>query len=119
MSTVTGNLALPADSPTSSGARAAVVVRDITFSDAPAATPVAQSDLTVDVAPGAHIPFSVEVPQGALDRVATNKLALNLEVHIDLDGDGTFSAGDLVSLKAQPIGPETPGTPLEVPLERV
>ncbi|MCW2569408.1 MAG: hypothetical protein JWN54_3505, partial [Mycobacterium sp.] len=43
----------------------------------------------------------------------------NLEVHIDLDGSGTFSRGDLVSLQAQPITPATPGTPLTVPLETV
>jgi hypothetical protein len=117
--TVTGQLVVPQEGPTVKGTRAAVRIRDITLSDAPAPTPVAETTMVVDVAPRAHIPFSVDVPDEALGRVAENKLSLNLEAHVDLDGSGTFSRGDLVSLTAQPIGPESPGTPLEVPLSTV
>jgi hypothetical protein len=95
---------------------AVVCVRDIAFSDAPRTRPVAQTNMTVDVAPDAHIGFRVTVPDSALN---DKDMALNLEVHIDLDGSGTFSRGDLVSLKAQPIGANTPGTPLVVPLDVV
>jgi hypothetical protein len=117
--TVGGELVLPGTAPTVGGAHALLLVRDVTLADAPAPTPVAENDLTVDLAPDAHIGFTIDVPDAALDRVGQNKMALNLEVHIDLDGSGDFSRGDLVSLTAQPIGPETPGTPLVVPLELV
>lgn len=107
MKTVAGEIVIPDGAPNAGAVRAAVRVRDITFSDAPAAEPVATQDLILDVAPGAHLDFSVDVPDDAIDRVAAGELELNLEVHVDFDGSGTFSVGDFVSLTAQPIGPDT------------
>lgn len=110
MSTVTGVLVLPGDAPTSTGVRAAVRVRDITWSDAPTEAPIQQIDMLVDLAPQARIPFSIEVPGEWLDKAGRNECELNLEVHIDRDANGIFSPGDLVSMNAHPLGPDAPGT---------
>jgi hypothetical protein len=117
--TVGGELVLPGTAPAVPGAHALLRVRDVTLADAPAPVPVSERDLVVDLAPDAHLGFTIDVPDEALDKVAQNKMALNLEVHIDLDGSGSFSRGDLVSLQAQPILADTPGRPLTVPLETV
>jgi hypothetical protein len=119
MTTVEGELVLPDTAPVVAGAHALLRVRDVTLADAPAPEPVSERDLVVDLTPAAHLGFAIDVPDDALAKVGQNKMALNLEVHIDLDGSGTFSRGDLVSLQAQPITPATPGTPLTVPLETV
>jgi hypothetical protein len=119
MTAVTGTLVLPADAPSVDGVRAVLRVRDITFSDAPEQAPVAEKEMLVDLAPGAWVGFEIDVPQESLDRAGRNECELNLEVHVDRDGDGVFTAGDLVSMQARPIGPDTPGAPLEVPLVTV
>ena len=116
MSTVTGVLVLPRNAPTSAGVRAVVRVRDITFSDAPAEMPVQQIDMLVDLAPEARIPFTIDVADEWLARVGRNECELNLEVHIDRHANGIFSPGDLVSMKAHPLGPTAVGTEQEVSL---
>jgi putative lipoprotein len=51
----------------------------------------------VPVRSGRRIPFRVEVPDGCLDR------PLNLDVHVDMDGSGVFSAGDLITTATLPV----------------
>jgi hypothetical protein len=119
MNTVSGELVIPEGALKVSAAQVVVRVRDTTYSDAPAVEPVAQEVLVADVAPGAHIPFSIEVPVDALDRVARGEMELNLEVHVDLDGSGNFSGGDLVSMRPQPVGPDTPDQALVIALTLV
>ena len=119
MTAVTGTLVLPGDAPTVDGVRAVVRVRDITFSDAPAEEPLQQKMMLVDLTPGAQIGFDIDVPDEWLARVSRNECELNLEVHIDFDGNNVFSPGDFISMNAHPVGPDTPDAPLEVPLTMV
>jgi len=119
MTAVTGTLILPPDTPSIHGVRAVVRVRDITFSDAPAQAPVQEGEMLVDMAPGARIAFDIDVPQEWLDRAGRNECELNLEGHVDRDGDDVFTPGDLVSMQAQPVGPDPAGVSLEVPLVTV
>lgn len=112
MSTVTGRIVLPSQAPTVSATRAAVRIRDVTYADT--AELVAELLMVVDVAPGKPpIPFSIEVPDGRL----SGGLTLNLEVHIDIDGSGYFSPGDLVSMKHHRILANT--RDVEVPMSLV
>jgi putative lipoprotein len=113
MSTVRGVLVLPADAPTSSGVHIVVRLRDITFSDAPA--PVQQIDMLADIAPGARIPFALEVADEWLTG-ARRTSELNLEAHVDRDANGIFSRGDLVSMRAHPVDAAAVGTEQEVAL---
>jgi hypothetical protein len=89
VSNVAGEIVVPDRAPTVSGTQVVVRVRDITYSDAPVVRPVAQQNVVADVAPGARIPFSIDVPDDALAKVATREMELNLEVHVDLQAAAT------------------------------
>jgi len=101
VSTVSGKIIIPSKAPKVSATRAAVRVRDVTYSDS--AELVAERVTVVDVAPGVPIDFSIDVPDDRL----SDRVTLNLEVHIDLDGSGYFSPGDLVSMHPHRILPTT------------
>jgi hypothetical protein len=116
VSTVTGTLDI-AGNPTIVNAPCKIRVRDITYSDAPDSQPIAEKVQPISVTPAGAAPqFTIDVPDDALAKVGRGEMALNLEVHIDVDNDGVFSAGDWISLQAQPIGPASPGAPITVPV---
>lgn len=110
MSTVTGKIVVPSKAPRVSATRAAVRIRDVTYSDS--AELVAERLMVVDVAPGVPIKFSIDVP----DDKFSGGARLNLEVHIDLDGSGFFSPGDLVSRQPHRILPGTNNVDVPVSL---
>lgn len=112
--TVKGSIVVPSEVLTVK-ARATVRVRDLTYSDAPERRPVAESSTIVDVVPDARIDFTVEVPDGRLSEGSTP----GVEVHIDLDGSGYFSPGDLVSMEPHWLFPARPDVPLDVPVSVV
>ncbi len=115
VSIVRGSILVPPDATRIRAARAVVRVRDLAYSDAPERRVVASSSMIVNVAPDVPIGFSVDVPDG---RVA-NGLTPSVEVHIDLDGSGYFSPGDLVSMDPHWLFLATPGSPLDVPVSVV
>lgn len=102
MRTVTGKILIPEQASVLKAVHAVVRVRDVSRSDSRAA-PVAESRMVVDVAPEKEIRFRIDVPDDKL----SGKVKLNLEVHIDLDGSGYFSPGDLVSMQPHRILPDT------------
>ncbi len=101
MSTVQGNIIVPPKAPTVSAVRTVVRIRDVTFSDT--SKLVNEVQIVSDVEPGKPISFKIDVPDDKL----SDKVNLNLEVHIDLDGNGFFSPGDLVSLEPHRILADT------------
>ena len=101
MSTVQGKIIVPSNAPTVSAVRAVVRIRDVTFSDASELVREVQS--VENVQPSVPIDFNIDVPDDKL----SDKVNLNLEVHIDLDGSGFFSPGDLVSMEPHRILPDT------------
>ena len=113
--TVTGHIVLPAHAPTVSAIRARVRIRDLSYSDALERELVAERNMIVDVAPDVRIDFSVTVPEGRVAQGSTP----SVEVHIDLDGNGYFSPGDLVSMAPHWLFLATPGVPLEIPVSVV
>lgn len=100
---VRGSIVIPPDAPAVSATRVTVRVRDLAYSDASERPLIAESSTIVTVAPDARIDFSVDVPDGRLPEGSTP----NVEVHIDLDGSGYFSPGDLVSMEPHWILPDT------------
>lgn len=112
MSIVTGRIVIPSKAPTVRATRTVVRVRDVTRCGSLAA-PVAEIRMVVDVAPDKEIRFSIDVP----DDKRSDKIRLNLEVHVDLDGSGHFSPGDLVSMKPCRVLPGT--RDLDVPVSMV
>lgn len=109
---VRGSIIVPPKAPTASEIHARVRVRDLTYSDAPKRPLAAESNTIVTVAPDARIDFSVDVPEGRLPEGSTP----SIEVHIDLDGNGYFSPGDLVSMAPHWLLPATPDTPIDIPV---
>ncbi|MDQ3151501.1 MAG: M12 family metallopeptidase [Actinomycetota bacterium] len=111
VSVVRGSIIVPPDAPTVA-VRAVVRVRDLAYSDAPERRVVAGSSMLVNVAPDARIDFSVDVPDGTV----ADGLTPSVEVHIDLDGSGYFSRGDLISKEPHWVLPTTPDAPIDVPV---
>ncbi len=112
VSIVCGSIVVPPDAPTVRAVQAVVRIRDLAYSDAPQRPVVAESSMIVNVAPETRVDFSVDVPDG---RVADG-LTPNVEVHIDLDGSGYFSRGDLVSMEPHWVLPATPDAPIDIPV---
>ncbi len=115
MGAVRGSIVLPPEAPTVSATRATVRVRDLTYSDAPERRLVAEHSMIVNVAPEARIGFSFDVPEGRVPAASTP----SVEVHIDLDGSGYFSPGDLVSMAPHWLFLATPDSPIDVPVSVV
>lgn len=117
---ITGTLVIPPGVPAFS-APCGVLVRDITRSDAPDTEPVAASRNQLDYVPGDPPPsFSVTgIPEEVLAAVDSGSMALNLEIHVDLDNSGAFSVGDLATLKAYPVSRATTTAPIAVELTRI
>jgi hypothetical protein len=112
VSIVRGSIVIPSDAATVKKASAVVRIRELAYSDAPDRYVVAESAMTVDVAPNARIDFSIDVPNGAVPE----GLMPSVEVHIDLDGSGYFSRGDLISMEPHWVLPTTPDAPIDVPV---
>lgn len=110
--TVSGSIVVPSEAPTVRETRARVRVRDLTYSDAPERPLVAENNIIVTVAPDARIDFSVDVPEGRVPEDSTP----SIEVHIDIDGSGYFSPGDLVSMAPYWLFMATPDAPIDIPV---
>ncbi|MEU1375049.1 YbaY family lipoprotein [Streptomyces triculaminicus] len=109
---VRGRVSLPPDAPRLRAARLLVEVRDVSRSDAPSTVVGSQVQADVPLAPGASVPFEVEVPD--LDPTSS----YGLRVHVDLSGTGTLDPGDLISTQANPV-PMEPTDELIAPVSRL
>jgi putative lipoprotein len=104
---------LPADAPAAVAAAMIIEVRDVSMADAPS-TVVAMRRLDrVTLAPGARIPFALDVPE-----VSKSK-SLSVRVHIDVDGNGQVGQGDLLSTQAYPVSAAGPLRPVTVRVVKI
>jgi putative lipoprotein len=87
-----------------------VVVEDVSLADAPART-VAERVLP----PGSAVPGPVRLTVDQVDPRARYAV----RVHVDTDGSGTVSRGDLVSTASHPVLTFGHPTAVRVPLSRV
>jgi hypothetical protein len=94
---VSGNLILPADAPAAGAGQVHVEVREEGSADAPSRVVAAQVLSGITLAPGASVPFAIDVP------VVEPRRHYGLRAWIDLDGDGRAGPGDLLSTVAQPV----------------
>lgn len=106
MRTITGQIVFPSNAPKKKARLITIELHDIRIADAPSKM-LAQSRLKdVQVVPGEHLPFKIKAPdesKGAAFRV-----------HVDWDGDGKVSAGDL--LTTQVIRVPDGGESVQVPV---
>ena len=108
---VTGNVIFPANLPPGPAAPITVTIQDVSRMDAPAVT-LASTTIPVSAppTPGQAVPF--RIPVGAYD----SRMTYSVRAHVDRDGDGRVSSGDLVSTTSNPVLTRGAGTVVSVPL---
>jgi putative lipoprotein len=80
-------------------ARIVIELEDISRADAPSQV-VARQQFVPDVLPsGELIPFTLEVPAGALDP----RHIYSVRVHVDVNGSGTLDFGDYITMQSYPV----------------
>lgn len=112
---VTGDVIFPVDLPAGPAAPIVVSVEDVSRADAPAVTlasAVIPASATPPV-PGERVPFSI--PISAYDV----RMTYSVRAHVDRDGDGRVSSGDLISTTHNPVLTRGGGTVVDVPLSVV
>ena len=97
MTTMRGEAVLPESTPTRPAARMTVEVRDVALEHVPAGVVTRTVLENVPLAPNRIIEFDLDLPETPADR------RLALHVHVDVEGTGTVSAGDLVTVEHVPV----------------
>jgi uncharacterized lipoprotein YbaY len=93
--TLQGTVAPPANVAIDPATTVRVTVQDVTQADRPI-----QVASEAQAAGSPPVAFSIDIPDRDYTRVA-----LNLNVHVDRDGNGFFSRGDLICLTPHPVEP--------------
>ncbi|WP_162606656.1 YbaY family lipoprotein [Jiangella asiatica] len=108
-----GEAVLPETAPTGPAARMTVEVHDVTLADAPSAV-VARTVLErVPLAPNRVIEFDLDVPEASPGR------DLSLRVHVDVDGTGVVTPGDLITTQHLPVAGVGELAGVVAPLRRI
>jgi uncharacterized lipoprotein YbaY len=103
-----GSVRLPQNISRDKSRQVLIEVRDTSFADAPSEVVAQQRLQNVPLAPGTEIPFELEVPDVEKPR------QLGLRVHVDLDGTGIVSPGDLLNVQAYPVAQSGDAGPVSV-----
>jgi uncharacterized lipoprotein YbaY len=111
--TVAGEVVFPSNAPTGKAAVVVIEVRDTSVSDARSTVVAEQRVRDADVTPNGRLPFRLEVP--AVDP----RHSLSMRVHVDFDGDGRVSSGDLLTTSLVAASPTAQVTGLVVPVTSV
>ncbi|HEY6374026.1 MAG TPA: hypothetical protein VIX90_00740 [Edaphobacter sp.] len=89
MRTIKGQIVFPPNAPEQKARLITIELHDISVADAPSKM-VAETRLKdVQVRPDEELPFSIKAPE--------ESRGIAFRVHVDWDGDGSFSAGDLLT----------------------
>lgn len=112
---VTGTIEFPADLPAGPPATIYARIEDVSLADAPSTvlSSVTLTDVPVPPAPGETVTFAI--PIGNYDP----SRRYSVRVHVDRDGDGRVSAGDLVSTAVHSVLTQGAGTVVTVPVRVV
>jgi len=95
--TVSGEIVFPPDAPVLQAGTVRVLVEDVSLADA-GATVVGETVLDgAGAGAGSSLQFAVNVPQ------VNDAQHYSVRVHVDADGSGAISTGDLVSTQAHPV----------------
>lgn len=89
MRTITGHIVFPGNAPRRKARRITVELHDVSLQDAP--SKMLTQTLLEDVAikPGSSAAFTIDAPEASR--------GVAFRVHVDWDGDGKVSAGDLLT----------------------
>jgi putative lipoprotein len=109
MRSIKGQIVVPADAPKRKAHTISIEVHDISVADAPSKM-LSQSRLTnAQVKPNGHLAFQIDVPE-------TTSRMLAFRVHVDWDGDGKISTGDLLTTQVIPVPPSAEPAQVKVPV---
>jgi putative lipoprotein len=96
---VRGEVVVPPDAAPAGEADLVVEVEDVSRADAPSQVIGTLRVEGVEVAPGATLPFAVEVPADAVDE----RRFYSVRAHVDVSRSGTVERGDLLSTRSYPV----------------
>jgi len=112
---VRGEIELPSDTRDVAPERVVIEVEDISRADAPSQV-VAHLQLeTGELQGGDLIPFSLEVPAGALDE----RHLYSVSVHVDMSGSGEVESGDYITVQSYPVLTRGYGEYVRVTLRKI
>ena len=97
MRTISGEITVPVNCPSATGAAILIEVRDVSLADAPS-TVIAHMKLTnINLHPDDRFAFSLAVPE------IENTRSLTLRVHISLSDSDRVRPGDLLTTASYPV----------------
>lgn len=112
---ITGTIAFPADLPTGPAATITIRLEDVSLADAPATIISSVTVPDVAIPPGAGEQVTFALPVASFDPRAR----YTVRAHVDRDGDGQVSQGDLLTTSHIPVLTQGGGTEVEIPVELV
>ena len=109
MPSIKGQIVVPANAPRRKAHTITIEVHDISVADAPSKM-LSQSRLTnAQIKPNDHLAFQIDAPE------LTGRL-LAFRVHVDWDGDGAISSGDLLTTQVIPVPRPGDAKQVQVPV---
>ena len=113
--TITGTIIFPAETPAGSAATIIIRLEDVSRADAPATilASITLEDVPVPPAAGEQVSFTLAVES------FDSRARYTVRVHVDPDGDGQVSKGDLLTTSHIPVLTYGGGTEVQVPVEIV
>ncbi len=113
--TVTGAIVFPENLPAGAPATIHVRIEDVSRADAPATAVagVTLEDVAVPPPSGEAMTFAIPV------QTHDPHMTYGVRVHVDRDGDGQVSVGDLVSTSHHPVLTRDGGTEVSIPVSEV
>jgi hypothetical protein len=108
MRTIQGHVVFPGDAPKRKAKHVTIELHDASLEDAPSKMLTQTRLKDVAIEPGGSTAFKIEAPEAAR--------GVAFRVHVDWDGDGKVSAGDLLTTQVirMPALDET--KPVQVPV---
>lgn len=109
MRTVAGQIVFPENAPKQQARTVSVEVHDMGLADAPSKILARTQLKNVRVGPNGRLKFKVSVPELQRGMQA-------FRVHVDWDGDGRVSAGDLLTTQVITVPAAGETAPVDVPV---
>jgi hypothetical protein len=108
MRTITGQIVFPPNAPKLKVPLITIELHDISVADAPSKMLTETRLKNVSVRPNEHLAFKIKAPE--------TSRGVAFRVHVDCDGDGRVSAGDLLTTQVTYAPAEGQSGPVEVPV---
>jgi hypothetical protein len=108
MRTIKGQIVIPPNAPKLKARRVTIELHDMSVADAPSKMLTQTHLKDVQVQPNGSLPFTIKAPEASR--------GVAFRVHVDWDGDGSVSAGDLLTTQVIAAPAEGQSGPVKVPV---